>query len=87
MNDPSAEELELLTADLHLAEARKRLAALTVCVQRQRDHGTSDAAGEHLLCVMHDIMQTMTLHRDLLRREVEHQRRLSCERRARWPVG
>lgn len=86
MNDPSTEELELLTADLHLAQARKRLAALTVCVRRQRDQGAADVAGEHLLCVMRDIMQTMTLHRDLLRREVERQRRLSSERRGQWPV-
>ncbi|MEX3686537.1 hypothetical protein AB3X91_07990 [Paraburkholderia sp. BR14263] len=87
MNDPSTEELELLTADLHLAEARRRLAALTVCVQRQRECGTASVAGEDLLCVMRDIIQTMTLHRELLRREVEHQRRLSCDGRARWPVS
>ncbi|MCP3724068.1 hypothetical protein M3I53_13170 [Paraburkholderia sp. CNPSo 3272] len=83
MNDPSAEELELLTADLHLVEARRRLAALTVRVQRQRDCGTPSVAGEELLCVMLDIMQTMTLHRELLRREVAQQRRLSSERRGR----
>ncbi|MEX3948484.1 hypothetical protein AB4Y40_12155 [Paraburkholderia sp. EG287B] len=87
MNDPSAEELELHTADLHLAEARHRLAVLTACVQRQRDHGTASVAGEDLLCVMHDIMQTMTLHRDLLRREVAQQRSLSCGGRGRWPAA